>query len=60
VPDNIVLPGIDGTVLQLRPRLTRDVAVYARSELSATAAAFVELVRSDRSPRPRGSVSIHL
>ena len=60
VPDNIVLPGMEGAVLRLRPRLTRDVAVYARSELSTLAAAFVDLLRSDRRPRPHGSVSVHL
>ncbi len=60
VPDNIVLPGLDGAVLRLRPRLTRDVAVYARSELSTTAAAFVALLEAERRPRPRNAVSVHL
>src|SRR5216683_2634849 len=32
VPDNIVLPGIEGSVLRLQPRLIRDVAAYARTE----------------------------
>ena len=39
VPDNIVLPGIEGSVLRLEPRLIRDVAAYARTEWSPTAAA---------------------
>jgi DNA-binding transcriptional LysR family regulator len=60
VPDNIVLPGIDGAVLRLRPRLTREVAVYARTELSPTAAAFVDAARADPRPRPRGAVSLRL
>src|SRR5690348_15085349 len=41
VPDNIVLPGIEGRVLHLDPPLIRDVAVYARTEWSITASAFV-------------------
>src|SRR5213592_4007341 len=60
VPDNIVLPGIEGSVLKLGPPLTRDVAVYSRTELSRTAAAFVEVLRSEQRPRPRGAVTIHL
>jgi DNA-binding transcriptional LysR family regulator len=60
VPDNIVLPGIDGAVLRLRPRLIRDVAVYARSDWSPTAAAFVDLLRSAVRRRPPGAVAIHL
>jgi DNA-binding transcriptional LysR family regulator len=60
VPRNIVLPGIDGAVLQLRPRLIRDVAVYARTEWSSTAAAFVEVLQREQRPHPRGAVAIHL
>jgi DNA-binding transcriptional LysR family regulator len=60
VPDNIVLPGIEGAVLRLRPRLIRDVAVYARTELSPSAAAFVELLRTGDRARPRGAVTIHI
>jgi DNA-binding transcriptional LysR family regulator len=60
VPDNIVLPGIEGTVLRLDPPMIREVAVYARTELSRTAAAFVEVLRSEDRPRPRGAVTIHL
>src|SRR3954468_18371290 len=60
VPDNIVLPGIGGHVLHLDPPLIRDVAVYARTEWSRTAAAFVEVLRSVDRPRPRGAVTIHL
>jgi DNA-binding transcriptional LysR family regulator len=60
VPDNIVLPGIDGAVLHLEPRQTRDVAVYARADLSPGAAAFVELMRSHRQPRPLGAISVLL
>lgn len=60
VPDNIVLPGIEGSVLRLVPRLIRDVAVYARSEWSPTAAAFVDVLQADNRPRPRGAIKIHL
>jgi len=60
VPDNIVLPGIEGSVLHLDPPLIRDVAVYARTELSHTAAAFVDVLRSEQRRRPRGAVTIHL
>jgi DNA-binding transcriptional LysR family regulator len=60
VPDNIVLPGIEGSVLRLDPPVIREVAVYARTELSRTAAAFVEVLRSEDRPRPRGAVTIHL
>src|SRR5206468_3472895 len=60
VPDNIVLPGIEGSVLHLDPPLIRDVAVYARNELSRTAAAFVEVLRSEQRRRPRGATTIHL
>jgi DNA-binding transcriptional LysR family regulator len=60
VPDNIVLPGIEGSVLRLDPPMIRDVAVYARTELSRTAAAFVDVLRTEDRPRPRGAVTIHL
>lgn len=60
VPDNIVLPGIDGAVLRLTPPLTRDVAVFTRTEWTPTAAAFVELVRDERGPRPDDAVVVHL
>lgn len=60
VPDNIVLPGIEGAVLQLEPRVIRDVAVFARTEWSVSAAAFVEVLREDNRVRPRGAVTMHL
>ncbi len=60
VPDNIVLPGIEGSVLRLDPPLIREVAVYSRSELSRTAASFVAVLQSEQRPRPRGAVTIHL
>src|SRR3954470_6166035 len=60
VPDNIVLPGIDGRVLHLDPPLIRDVAVYARTQLSPSGRAFVETLRAEKRPRPRGAVTIHL
>jgi DNA-binding transcriptional LysR family regulator len=60
VPDNIIVPGFECAVLRLAPRLIRNVAVYARSEWSPTAAAFVDVLRADASPQPRGAVTIHL
>lgn len=60
VPDNIVLPGIEGSVLRIRPPLIREVAAYARAEWSPAAAAFVELLRSGRRTRPKGAQTIHL
>src|SRR6267378_959353 len=55
VPRNIVLPGLDGAVLQLRPRLIRDVAVYARTQWSSSAAAFVDVLQQEQRPHPRGA-----
>ena len=60
VPDNIVLPGIEGSVLRLKPRLIRDVAAYARTEWSPTAAAFISVLGSERRPRPSGAVAIRV
>jgi DNA-binding transcriptional LysR family regulator len=60
VPDNIIHSGIEGSVLRLVPRLIREVAVYGRTEWSRTAAAFVDVLRSEQRPRPRGAVTIHL
>jgi DNA-binding transcriptional LysR family regulator len=60
VPDNIVAPGLGCSVLRFTPRLIRDVAVYARSDWSPTAAAFVEVLRSDARRRPGRAVSLEL
>ena len=60
VPDNIVLPGIEGSVLRLTPRLIRNVAAYARTEWSPTAAAFIGVLGSEQRPRPAGAVAIQL
>ncbi len=60
VPDNIVLPALDCGVLRLAPRLIRDISVYARTEWSSTAAAFVDVLREDARPRPRNAQPIHL
>jgi DNA-binding transcriptional LysR family regulator len=60
VPDNIVLPGIEGSVLRLKPRLIRDVAAYARTEWSPTAAAFIGVLASEQRRRPSGAVAIKL
>jgi DNA-binding transcriptional LysR family regulator len=60
VPDNVVAPGLDGAILRLRPRTTRDVAVYSRVELSATASAFADVLLSRRRRRPPNARSIVL
>ena len=61
VPDNIVLPRIDCAVLRLAPRLIRDIAVYARTDWSPTAAAFVDVLRAEHAASPaRRASSIHL
>ena len=64
----ILEPGLDETrvgeevdkVTQWIRDMGGEVAVYARTELSRTAAAFVEVLRSEDRPRPRGAVTIHL
>jgi hypothetical protein len=60
VPDNIVLPGIEGSVLRLEPRLIRDVAAYARTEWSPTSAALIDLIGVEQQLRPRDAVSMRL
>jgi DNA-binding transcriptional LysR family regulator len=60
VPDNIVLPGIEGSVLRLEPRLIRDVAAYARTEWSPTSAALIDLIGTEQQLRPRNAVSMRL
>jgi DNA-binding transcriptional LysR family regulator len=60
VPDNIVLPGIEGSVLRLEPRMIRDVAAYARSEWSPAAAALIDMVGTEQKPRPDDAVAIRL
>ena len=56
VPDNIILPGIEGAALRLAPRVIREIAVYARSEWSPTAAAFIDVLREGARARPRSAV----
>jgi DNA-binding transcriptional LysR family regulator len=60
VPDNIVLPGIEGSVLRLKPRLIREIAAYARTEWSPTAAAFIDVLGSEQRKHPAGAVAIRL
>ena len=60
VPDNIVLPALGCKVLNLRPRIFREVAVYARVGWSSTAEAFVEMLRSTAQTRPPGTRLIRL
>jgi DNA-binding transcriptional LysR family regulator len=59
VPDNVVAPGLDCAVLRLRPPMTRDIAVYSRLELSATASAFAD-VPPTRRRRPPNAQTIVL
>jgi DNA-binding transcriptional LysR family regulator len=61
VPDNIVLPGLDGAVVRLDPPVTRDVVAYTRTEWSPTARAFVGLLQvGPPVARPRGAVVMRL
>ena len=60
VPDNIVLPAADCVVLRLSPRLIRNIAVYARTDWSPTAAAFVDVLRADARRRPSAAVPIRI
>ena len=48
VPDNVVSPGLDATVVHLEPPVLRELAAYTRSEWSPLASAFLEsLQQSD-------------
>src|SRR6266516_327245 len=61
VPDNIVLPGLDGAVVRLDPPVTRDIVAYTRTEWSPTARAFVGMLNiGPPVARPRGAVSLRL
>jgi len=60
VPDNIALPSVECVVLRLAPRLIRKIAVYARTDWSPTAAAFVDVLRSDARRGPSRAVAIQL
>jgi DNA-binding transcriptional LysR family regulator len=61
VPDNIVLPGLDGAVVRLDPPVTRDIVAYARTEWSPAARAFVGLLQiGPPVARPRGAVVMRL
>jgi DNA-binding transcriptional LysR family regulator len=61
VPDNIVLPGIDGAVLRLDPPVTREIAAYTRTEWSPASRAFVGLLMiGPPLPPPRGAVVLRL
>ena len=61
VPDNLVLPGLDGAVLRLEPRVVRDIAAYTRTEWTPTAQAFVGLLQiGPPAALPRGAVTLRL
>ena len=45
VPDNVVSPGLDATVVHLEPPVLRELAAYTRSEWSPLASAFLESLR---------------
>lgn len=52
VPANVVPDGLRGRVLPCRPPVGRELGVYARAELPALAAAFLELMREIEWPQP--------
>jgi DNA-binding transcriptional LysR family regulator len=59
VPASVVPAGLRGRVLPCAPPVGRELAVYARSELSAQAAAFLALMREiEWSQPPSGAVVI--
>ena len=45
VPDNVVAPDLDPTVVRLDPPVMRELAAYTRSEWSPLASAFLESLR---------------
>ena len=49
-PTTSSCPALDAVVLRLVPRLIRDIAVYARTDWSPTAAAFVDVLRVRSAP----------
>jgi hypothetical protein len=54
VPDNVVSPDLEPTVVRLDPPVLRELAAYTRSEWSPLAHAFLDALReSDWSRRPR-------
>jgi DNA-binding transcriptional LysR family regulator len=46
VPENTIPQGLKGSVLRVDPPLGRELTVYARSEWSPLAAAFIDVMRS--------------
>jgi DNA-binding transcriptional LysR family regulator len=61
VPDNIVLPGLDGAILRLEPRVVREIAAFTRTEWTSTAQAFVGLLQiGPPVSLPRGAVTMRL
>jgi len=59
VPASVVPSGLRGRVLTCRPPVGRELAVYARAELTAQAAAFLDLMQEiEWSQPPRGAVVI--
>lgn len=52
VPANVVPAGLPGQVLSCEPPVGRELGVYARSELSGLAAAFLDLMREIDWPQP--------
>jgi DNA-binding transcriptional LysR family regulator len=58
VPSNVVPEGLRGRVLPCRPAVGRELAVYARGELSALAEAFLGLMREMEWPQPPGGAVV--
>jgi DNA-binding transcriptional LysR family regulator len=46
VPDNVVSPGLDGSVVHLDPPVLRELAAYTRSEWTPLASAFLEALQA--------------
>jgi hypothetical protein len=46
VPDNVVAPDLDPTVLRLDPPVVRELAAYTRSDWSPLASAFLDVLKA--------------
>ncbi len=53
VPDNIVPPGLDASIMRIDPPVTRELVAYTRVQWSPAARAFLELLQQwDWAPAP--------
>ncbi|HZR93101.1 MAG TPA: LysR family transcriptional regulator [Gaiellaceae bacterium] len=60
VPDNVISPGLDASVVRLDPPLVRELAAYTRSEWSPLAATFLEALREGSWKRHPGPEAVQL